>query len=182
MLFTIVIDVLNTMLLRVVDTGLLYRLTSRHAASSISLYVDDVVVFFHPDSHDIAAVRTLLQVFGRASRLHTNFNKCSATPIQCTDEHIATITSEMQCPVAHFPISYLGLPLAVHKTCSTSLEPIIDKLGRKLSTWRASMLSQGGRLALVRHVLCAIPTHFLTAIAFNKTAIKKVNRIIRRFL
>ena len=74
------------------------------------------------------------------------------------------------------------MPLPVRKTCSTSLESIIDKLGHKLSTWRASMLSQSDRLALVRHVLCAIPTHFLTAIAFNKTTIKKVNRIIRGFL
>ena len=44
------------------------------------------------------------------------------------------------------------------------------------------MLSRGDRLALVRHVLCAIPTHFLTAIAFNQTILKKVNRIIRGFL
>ena len=84
--------------------------------------------------------------------------------------------------VTAFPITYLGLPLAVHKACSTSLELILDKLGRKLSTWRASMLSQGDRLALVRHVLCAIPMHFLMTIAFNKTAIKNGNRIIRGFL
>ncbi|KAE8778281.1 hypothetical protein D1007_48866 [Hordeum vulgare] len=173
MLFMTVIDVLNSMLLRAVDADLLHRLTTWHAASSISLYADDVVVFCHPNSHDIAAVRTLLHVFGTASKLHTNFNKCSATPIRCIDDHITMVTSEMQCPVAHFPITYLGLPLAVPKAISTSLEPILDNLGRKLSTWRASMLSQGDHLALVRHVLYGIPTHFLMAIAFNKTAIKK---------
>ena len=56
MLFTLVIDALNTMLLRAVDLGLLRRLTTRHAASSISLYADDVVIFCHPDSHDITTV------------------------------------------------------------------------------------------------------------------------------
>ncbi|XP_073353623.1 uncharacterized protein [Aegilops tauschii subsp. strangulata] len=182
MLFTLVIDVLNSMLLRAVDLVLLHRLTARQAASSISLYADDVVIFCHPDSHEISTVRKLLPVFGLASELHTNFTKCSATPIQCTDDHIATIASEMQCPVAHFPITYLGLPLSIRKASTTSLQPINDKLGRKLSTWRASMLSKGDRLSLVRHVLCAIPTHFLTAIAFKSTAIKKVNQIIRGFL
>uniref|UniRef100_A0A8R7QDM1 Reverse transcriptase domain-containing protein n=1 Tax=Triticum urartu TaxID=4572 RepID=A0A8R7QDM1_TRIUA len=112
MLFTLVIDVLNFMLLRAVDLSLLHRLTAHHAASSISLYADDVVIFYHPDTHDIATVRKLMHVFGLASRLHTNFTKCSATPIQCTDDHIATIASEMQSPVAHFPITYLGLPLS----------------------------------------------------------------------
>ena len=181
MLFTLVIDVLNSMLLRAVDLGLLHRLTNRHAASSISLYADDVVIFCHPDAHDLATVRRLLHVFGLASGLHTNFDKCSATPSQCTEDHIAAMAVELQWPITPFPITYLGLPLSVRKASSTSLEPIIDKLGRKLSTWRASMLSKGDRLSLVRHVLSAIPTHFLMAIAFNSTAIKKVNRIIHEF-
>ena len=36
MLFTIVIDILNSMLICAVELGLIYRLTARHAASSIS--------------------------------------------------------------------------------------------------------------------------------------------------
>uniref|UniRef100_A0A8R7V6C9 Reverse transcriptase domain-containing protein n=1 Tax=Triticum urartu TaxID=4572 RepID=A0A8R7V6C9_TRIUA len=111
MLFTLVIDVLNSMLLRAVELGLLRRLTTCHAASSMSLYTDDVVIFCHPDSHDLAMVHRLLHVFGLASGMQTNFDKCSAT-IQCIDDHIATIAAEMQCPVAHFPITYLGLPLS----------------------------------------------------------------------
>ncbi|XP_073363007.1 uncharacterized protein [Aegilops tauschii subsp. strangulata] len=182
MLFTIVIDVLNSLLLRAVDNSLLQRLTTRHAASSISLYADDVVIFCHLDSHDIATVRELLRVFGVASGLRTNFDKCSATPIRCSDDHIDTIKSEMQCPVKHFPIQYLGLPLSIRKPPTSSLLPIVHKLEKKLSTWCASLLLKGDRLALVRHVLCAIPTHFLIAIAFNKSILKRVNPIIRGFL
>uniref|UniRef100_A0A8R7TKT7 Reverse transcriptase domain-containing protein n=1 Tax=Triticum urartu TaxID=4572 RepID=A0A8R7TKT7_TRIUA len=141
MLFTIVIDVLNSMLIRAVELGLIQWLTTRHAASSISLYADDVVVFCRPDHHDIFAVRELLRVFGLVSGLHTNYSKCSATPIQCNDEDIATIAAEMQCPVKQFPIQYLGLPLSIRKPSTTSLMPIIHKLERKLSTWRASLLS-----------------------------------------
>lgn len=88
----------------------------------------------------------------------------------------------MQCPVNQFPIQYFGLPLFIRKPSTTSLLPIIYKLERKLSTWRASMFSKGDCLALVRHVLCAIPTHFLITIAFNQFILKKVNRIIREFL
>ena len=181
-LFVLVIDVLNSMLLHAVDLGLLQCLTPRHASSSISLYADDVVIFCHPDRHDLTAIREILRVFGIASGLWTNFAKCSATPIRCTDKHMALIADEMHCPVTQFPVQYLGLPLSIRKPSSSSLLPIVLKLERKLSTWRASMLSRGDRLALIRHVLCAIPTHFLTAIAFNKTAIKKVNRIIHGFL
>ena len=68
------------------------------------------------------------------------------------------------------------------KPSTTSLMPIIHKLERKLSTWRASLLSRGDRLALIRHVLCAIPMHFITAIAFNPSILKQANRIIHGFL
>lgn len=81
MLFTIVIDILNSMLLRAVNLGLLQHLTTRHAALSISLYANDVVIFCHPDRHDISTIHELLRVFGDASGLRTNFNKCSAMPI-----------------------------------------------------------------------------------------------------
>ncbi|XP_073351886.1 uncharacterized protein [Aegilops tauschii subsp. strangulata] len=45
MLFTLVIDVLNSMLIRPVELGLIQRLTTRHAASSISLYKGTITIF-----------------------------------------------------------------------------------------------------------------------------------------
>uniref|UniRef100_A0A453HYZ0 Reverse transcriptase domain-containing protein n=1 Tax=Aegilops tauschii subsp. strangulata TaxID=200361 RepID=A0A453HYZ0_AEGTS len=49
---------------------------------SVSLYADDVVLFCHPTPSDISAVRSVLQLFGRASGLHVNFSKSSATLIR----------------------------------------------------------------------------------------------------
>ncbi|KAE8794954.1 retrotransposon unclassified [Hordeum vulgare] len=123
MLFTIAIDVLKSMLIRVVELGLLQLLTTWNAASNISLYANDMVIFYHPDKHDIFTVRELLHVFGVASGLRTNFNKCSATPLQSTDDYTTTIASEMQCPVKQLPIQYLGLPLSIRKPSTSSLIP-----------------------------------------------------------
>lgn len=64
MLFTLVIEVLNSLITQAVARGVLQRLTTRHAASSISLYDDDVVVFCHPDSSNLNAIREILRVFG----------------------------------------------------------------------------------------------------------------------
>uniref|UniRef100_A0A8R7VF88 Reverse transcriptase domain-containing protein n=1 Tax=Triticum urartu TaxID=4572 RepID=A0A8R7VF88_TRIUA len=81
MLFVMVIDTLNNLLCRAVAGGVLQRLTSRHMASSISLYADDVVVFCRLDKQDLSAVRRLLTLFGNASGMYINFNKCAASPI-----------------------------------------------------------------------------------------------------
>ena len=60
--------------------------------------------------------------------------------------------------------------------------PLIDNLARKLSSWRSLLLSRGERLALVRHVLTAMPVHIMLAMALCPTILKLANRIIRDFL
>lgn len=60
--------------------------------------------------------------------------------------------------------------------------PLVDKLLRKLATWKATLLTRGERLALVQQVLCAMPMHILLAMAISPTILKKAKRIIRDFL
>ena len=83
----------------------------------------------------------LLDTFGNASGLRTNFLKCSASPIRCGDNHRATIGASLSCPLAEFPIKYLGLRLSTRKVPASTLLPFVDKLTMKLATWKASLLS-----------------------------------------
>ncbi|KAE8820712.1 Serine/threonine-protein kinase SMG1 [Hordeum vulgare] len=93
-----------------------------------------------------------------------------------------TIAHGLECPVKPFPITYLGLPLSIRRIHSSHLLLLVDRIRKKLSTWRASMLARGERLALVRHVLCAMPGHLLAAIILNAHILKLVNRVIRDLL
>lgn len=130
MLFTLVIDALNSLLQHAVGAGILRRLTSRHLASSVSLYADDVAIFCHPDAGDLRAVRSLLLTFGEASGLHMNMAKSSATLIRCTTEEVAVVTGELACPVTTFPLPYLGLPLSVRKVPASALQPMVDRMAK----------------------------------------------------
>lgn len=179
MLFTMVIDTLNCFLRHAVSAGILRRLAARHAASSISLFADDVVIFCHTDAAEIAAVCGLLHVFGDASGLRTNFAKCSVPTIECTPEDAAATGNALECKVANFPITYLGLPPSIRKVPSSALMPLVDKMLKKLTTWKAAFLSRGERLALVRHVLSAMPVHILLAMSLNPTILRRINRVIR---
>jgi len=86
MLFVLFINSLNRLLAKAKDLGVLKRISPRSLVTSVSLYADDVVIFCHPDEAELRAVRAILALFGEASGLHTNFAKCSVTPIACTDE------------------------------------------------------------------------------------------------
>lgn len=181
LLFAIVTNSLNSLLQHAVSTGMLRHLTTRHATSSISLFADDVVIFCHADTSDLATIHKLLCVFGDASGLRTNFLKCLATPICCAPEASESIAAELSCPVSTFPIQYLGLPLSIRKIHDSALLLIVDKMTKKLATWKASLLSHSERVALVRHVLTAMPVHILLAMAMNPKILKKITMIVRDF-
>ena len=86
-------------------------------------------------------IKELLTLFGNVSVIHTNYNKCSVTPIMCCGDLVTTFAASMACPIAHLPVKYLGLPLSIRKTSDVDLLLLVDKPEKKLSTWQASMLS-----------------------------------------
>lgn len=170
MLFAIMIDELNSLLQHVVQTGMLRRLTTRHATSSISLFVGDVISYATPMSSGLLRCVASCILPGMCLAFRTNFAQCYATPIQCTPDAAKEIGTALACPVMTFPVTYLGLPLFVPKVSSSVLLlVVVDKIVKWLAAWKASLLSRGERLSLVRHVLSAMPTHILLAMSINPT-------------
>jgi hypothetical protein len=181
-LFVLVMNSLNRLLAKAIELGVLRRLARRDLMTSVSFYADDVVIFCHPDETELRAVRGILELFGTASGLHTNFAKCSVSPIGCSDEEAAGAAERMGCQLAPFPVKYLGIPLSIRRLTAASFQPLVDRLADKLPTWRAAMMPRAGRLTLVRAVLAAIPLHQLMVLGVNKTALKQVNKTLRGFL
>lgn len=81
-----------------------------------------------------------------------------------------------------FPCTYLGLPLHYRALRRVEIQPLVDKMGRRLATWKGRFLNKAGRLKLVNTMLTAMPTYFLTAFAPKKWMIKKIDKYRRGFL
>jgi hypothetical protein len=77
LLFIIVMDVLNGLIVKAADGGLLQHLSTRSIQHRISLYADDVVMFLRPAASDLHMVTMILDLFGDASGLKTNIQKSS---------------------------------------------------------------------------------------------------------
>ncbi|KAK1681084.1 hypothetical protein QYE76_041932 [Lolium multiflorum] len=57
---------------------------------------------------ELSAVRDILELFGQASGLRTNFAKCSVSPIACSEEEAGAAAVHMECQLAPFPVKYLA--------------------------------------------------------------------------
>ncbi|XP_037422441.1 uncharacterized protein LOC119287050 [Triticum dicoccoides] len=171
MLFVIFIDVLNTLIQRVVKDGFLQCLTNHHIALSISLFANDIVIFCHLDAQDHGTIHELLRLF--LDVLH-----CTDPMPACGDEAIG---DGLSCPITNFPIPYLGLPLSVRQIPSSILQALVDRIAGKFTTWRAGCL-KGVKLVLARHIPSTMPVHILLAMVLNPSIFKKIDCIQLEFL
>ena len=125
-------DVLGHLVTKVSDEYLLQPLARRALHHHISLYADDVVIFLRPSASDIEITLDILQLFGEASGLKTNVQKCSVMPKQCTEEDKSVLQEHLPCQISDFPCKYLGVPLSPLKLTKAQIQPIIEKIGDRL--------------------------------------------------
>ena len=62
------------------------------------------------------------------------------------------------------------------------IQPLIDKVGSLLATWKGKLLNRAGRLKLINLMLTSIPTYYLTISKLQKWAIKTIDKLRRIFL
>jgi hypothetical protein len=161
--------------------GVLQQIGRHPMPHRVSLYADDVVLFVCPDAAEFQAIMALLQPFGEATGLHSNFLKSSITPIHCSDEDAGALSAMLGCPVVHFPCRYLGMPLSDRRLHKADLQPAIDKLSGKVKGWIHGSFSIDARLVLVKQVLAAMPVFQMLAIAPPIWLTKAMDKIARGF-
>ena len=181
-LFVIVTDVLAALFAMADRVGALKTNRYLLAQNRISLYADDVVIFTEPDQQELQSVKLIMQCFGEASGLITNFKKSSILPIHCSHLDVTALAAILSCPVQNFPCTYLGLPLSDQRLRKADLQPYLDKLAAKVKGWNKGNFSLDARLLLVKHVLSAMHIHHLLVIDPPAWLIKAIDKLRRGFL
>ena len=55
-----------------------------------------------------------------------------------------------------FPITYLGIPLGIRKLNKKDLQPLVDKVAKRLPSWKANLLNKAGRAVLIKSTHTAL--------------------------
>ena len=139
-------------------------------------------VVVKPAKQDLILLHAILELFGRASGLKTNGNKCLLSPIQCNLEETVSLVSSFPGKLDPFPIKYLGIPLSITKLRKVHLQPLVDKIGNCLPTWKSNLLNKAGRAVLIKSKLSAIPIHTAMAVEISPWIIKCIDKRRRSFL
>lgn len=175
-------DTLQAMIKWATNEGMLSDLGLHQRVPRVSIFADDVVLFFKPSLGDIEVIRAILNLFGDVSGLNINFSKSTVTFIRCSEELAKEVADDLQCQLKPFPITYLGLPLTVGRLRKADIWPLLDKFSNKFAGWKPKLLNPEGRLVLTRSVLMAMPIHFLTVLKLPSWALEIINKCCRGFV
>lgn len=66
------------------------------------------------------------------------------------------------CSAGSCPFVYLGLPIGSNVNLTVNWKLLTDRFYAKLSTWKANLLSYGGRLTLLKTVLGSPGIYYLS--------------------
>lgn len=91
MLFILVMNILALIFNRAEESSLLQHLSGRVKLHQISMYTDDVVLFLSPSVADISIAMSILDLFGKASRLRNNEKKSNVFPIRCSEDDLLLV-------------------------------------------------------------------------------------------
>jgi hypothetical protein len=182
MLFILAFDPLQRILDLASEHGVLTPLPLAAAKLRTSLYADDAAIFINPTRNDLQAVKQILNAFGAAMGLTTNFEKSSIHPIRCENVDLSNILQPFPGCCKTFPCQYLGLQLHTRPLQKIHVQPLVEKIGQRLAGWKGPLLNRAGRLTLVSSVLSSMPIYHLTIFPLARWATKQIDKIRRSFL
>jgi hypothetical protein len=103
-----------------------------------------------PTKQDILVPKRILDVFGKASGLHSNLQKSEIFSIACGGLDLHHILEDFPVVMKSFPYRYLGLPLHPKKLRKVGYMPLLDKIGGKLQSWKGKLMTKAARAQLVK--------------------------------
>ena len=140
-----------------------------------------MILFCNADEEQLLHIRMLLLCFQAVTGLKVNALKGEMVPIgEVPNVHV--LVEILGYRIGSLLMTYLGMPLGASHKSPTVWNPILEKIERKLVSWKKLYLSKGRRLTLLKSTLSSLPTYFLSLFIIPTHVANKIERLQRDFL
>ena len=165
------------------NKGIFRGLSLGDDGSNISLlqFADDALFFGEWSKSNVRHLIHILDCFHDVSGLKINLDKSRLFGIGVSEEDVNSIARSVNCSHGSLPFIYLGFPVGRRMKKIDAWSDVVIKFTRRLSSWKGNMLSIGGRLTLVKSVLCILPLYYISIFKSHTSVISLLEKIIRRF-
>lgn len=143
-LFIVVADLLGRMMAKVEAVGLVQTFSPNDDGPSISFiqFADDSLFLVKAEVECVENMRCMLLIMETVMGLKVNWSKSMLSSVG--DIPIdGRLVEVLECEMVLLPITYLGLLLGAKSTSVDIWNPVIERMGKKLSCWKGKFLSKG---------------------------------------
>nr|GEY14256.1 RNA-directed DNA polymerase, eukaryota, reverse transcriptase zinc-binding domain protein [Tanacetum cinerariifolium] len=169
---------------RLIDRGMFSPITvgnDNTVPISHLFYADDAMFIGKWTCENVKVLMLMLHCFFLASGLKINVQKSSIFGIGVRPSVVRNMAVRYGCIATTLPFTYLGVKVGANMKRISSWDVVVNKVTSKISTWKAKSLSVGGRLTLIKYVLGAIPTYYMSLIKAPKGVLKRLESIRNSF-
>lgn len=146
-------------------------------------YADDCIIFINGHKDNMLLLKKFLNLYEMVSGQKVNERKSCFLTGNSVDPHfIHDIKEVTGFERGQFPITYLGAPLFRGPPISAYFRDWITKVKGLIYGWENKYLNFGGRLTLIKSVLCAIPIYLCQILKPPVVVIEELERMFAKFL
>ena len=185
LLFLLIMEVLSRILKKTEECGLLRGfhvgpVNSIGVRISHLLFDDDTILFCDAFRDQLLSIMLALTCF-QAFTGKVNAGKSEIVPVGEVGK-INALATILRCRVDSLPMKYLGMQLGTPYKTTSVWNPILERMEKKLSSWKCLYLSKGGRLTLLKSTLSSLSTYYLSLFVIPVAMADRLERIQRNFL
>lgn len=174
-------EALSPMIEAASSVNLFRGFLSARSASMVNLlhFANNTLIFCGAEVKQIVNVKTILICFEAVSGLKVNLFKSEILRVQLSDFQLEEFADVMGCKAGSFLTSNLGLLLCLGSAFKGLWTPVIDRVEKKLTLWKATYFSLGCRIMLIQSVLSNFPIDFVSvcrcpsSVAFYNEKLKR---------
>ena len=183
-LFILCKEVLGVLITEKCDAKLWDLISASKGGLAFShlFFADDVILFVKADRKNCVAIRDALDSFCSLSGQKV----CNAKSRAFFSPNVRAESRAELCEILGFRTTpslgnYLGFPIK-HSSMHQDFGFVIERVQKRLTGWKANLLSFAGRLVLTQSVITTVPNYAMQFVALPTKVLSNVDKLSRNFL
>jgi len=144
-------------------------------------YADDLMVYCKGKMSGLEALKELTN-YANCSGQIMNLRKSSIHAGGINQHRLNNIVNLLGFSLGSLPFTYHGAPIFKGTPKRIHFQSIADKVKIKLESWKASLLSIGGRIQLVKVVVQSMLLHTMSVYSWPISLLIEIEKWIKNFI
>ncbi|XP_058759359.1 uncharacterized protein LOC131632631 [Vicia villosa] len=182
-LFVIVAEGLSGLIRKSIEVGEFQRFTIKGSCCvDVLQFADDTLIIEDGNWKHVWALKAVLRAFELVFGLGINYHKSKLIGINTNRSFLEAASFLLSCKVEDPNFYFLGIPIGFNPRKEATWNPLLSKMKNRLKGWMNRSFNLGGRITLLKSVLCSLTIFTMSFYRMPKKVVKIFKALQSKFL